>query len=69
MLGGVDGGTPWQLFDLRADPWQLRNLVGDPAYAEPAADLHRRLRAALVARGDHYVLAPAFGEAALNAWR
>ena len=69
VLGGVDGGTPWQLYDLHTDPWQLSNLIADPAHRALAERLHAQLRALLVAESDHYVLAPAFGQPGLNLWR
>lgn len=41
-----------QLFDLEADPEELGDLSGDPAQAERAAAMARRLRAELKALGD-----------------
>jgi choline-sulfatase len=37
----VDGKP--ELFDLSSDPEELRNLVGEPAYADDEAGLHREL--------------------------
>lgn len=33
-----------ELYDLEADPLERRNLIADPAYAEPRAELRRRIR-------------------------
>lgn len=41
-----------ELYDRRADPAEMRNLANDPAYAEIATALERRLMAALAAAGD-----------------
>jgi arylsulfatase A-like enzyme len=67
VLGGVaDGGRPWQLFDLAADPWELKNLLVEPGWESEAARQHALLRERLIATDDHYVLAPAFGVPGLN---
>lgn len=67
VLGGVaEGGKPWQLFDLQNDPSEMFNLLDDPAWKAEAANQHRILRDTLVATGDHYPLAPAFGLPGLN---
>ena len=67
VLGGAeDGGRPWQFFDLEADPWEMHNLVDAPSHAAEVARWHRMLRERLVETGDHFVLAAAHGEEALN---
>jgi arylsulfatase A-like enzyme len=66
VLGGAEGGRPWQLFDLQADPFEMRNRVQDPACRDLAARLHGLLRARLVETVDPFVLQPAFGHAGLN---
>jgi choline-sulfatase len=33
------------LFDLETDPFEITNLAGEPAHAEPLADLRARLDA------------------------
>ena len=66
VLGDRTGASPWQLFDLNADPYELRNLVADPASALIAAGLHRKLGTLLSETGDDYALAPAFGIAGQN---
>lgn len=62
VKGGDDGATPWHLFDRRADPHETTNLVDDPAHADAAADLHRRLRDRLDAVDDPFPLAAAFDQ-------
>ena len=68
VLGGADGGKPWQFFDLDADPFELDNLVDDPSCADDVAHHHRLLRQLLVETEDHYVLAPAFGCDGVHTW-
>nr|BFE56213.1 sulfatase [Dactylosporangium thailandense] len=68
VLGDAHGGTPWQFFDLEADPYELTNLVDDPAAAGEVARHHALLRERLAETFDHYVLAPAFGQPGLNTW-
>jgi arylsulfatase A-like enzyme len=61
VIGARSGARPWRLFDLDADPFEEANLVNRPEAAGLAAEMHRRLVAALDAAGDDYALAPAFG--------
>lgn len=69
VLGdAVTGGQPWQLYDLENDPYEMTNLLDEPANEALAAEMHRKLRDELVATGDHYVLAPAYGLPGLNLW-
>ncbi len=42
------------LFDNRRDPYQMENLMGDPAYAETAADLRARMLARMERIGDAF---------------
>ncbi len=42
------------LFDNRRDPYQMENLMGDPAYAETAADLRARMLARMERIGDTF---------------
>lgn len=69
VLGGAEGGEPWQFFDLANDPLEMTNLLDDPAWRSEVAAHHRLLRHRLVETVDHYVLKPAFGEAGLNEWK
>jgi len=69
VLGGAEGGQPWQFFDLENDPYEMHNLIDDPASAEEVRRHHQLLRERLVETGDHYVLAPAFGIDGLNLWQ
>ena len=69
VLGGVEGGEPWLLFDLETDPHEMHNRVNDPAYADVAAHMHRLLRDRLIETTDHYILNPAFGCDGLNQWQ
>jgi arylsulfatase A-like enzyme len=55
----VNGGEPWQLFDLEADPYEQENLLGNRE--DLATRMHGLLRDALVEYDDGYSLAPAFG--------
>jgi arylsulfatase A-like enzyme len=57
----LEGGEPWQLFDLESDPYERENLVGDSDYTATARRLHGHLRDALERSGDDYGLEPAFG--------
>ena len=66
VLGNAAGSTPWQLFDLQADPYERTNLINDPAHADTAAMMHGHLRAEIIATDDHYTLSPAFGHEAVN---
>jgi len=67
VLGGVtEGGRPWQFFDLMRDPYEMDNLINAPDFATLIAQHHRALRQRLVETCDHYVLAAAFEEEALN---
>ncbi|WP_030444085.1 sulfatase family protein [Actinocatenispora sera] len=68
VLGGADGGKPWQFFDLANDPYEMTNLVDDPAQTEQLRHHHQLLRDRLAETYDHYVLAPAFGVPGLNEW-
>jgi arylsulfatase A-like enzyme len=61
VTGGIAGGDPWQLFDLRDDPYEQENLVDDPDHEALAARMHGHLREALAETGDDYRLKPAFG--------
>ena len=68
VLGGAQGGAPWQFFDLERDPYEMRNLIEDPAAQDEIARHHGLLRDRLVATSDHYVLKPAYGAQGLNEW-
>ncbi len=67
VIGDRTGATPWQLFDLAADPFEMRNLVADPKAAVVARDLHGRLARLLDESDDDYALSPAFGHPARSA--
>jgi arylsulfatase A-like enzyme len=70
VLGNArEGGRPWQFFDLEQDPYEMRNLVDDPAMHTEVERHHYLLRERLTTTCDHYVLAPAFGQAGLNLWQ
>ncbi len=58
VLGGGSGGTPWQLFDVEADPFEQNNLIVDPACAGLGEALHEDLRRLLRQTADDYLLAP-----------
>ncbi|MFB6135615.1 MAG: sulfatase [Halobacteriaceae archaeon] len=66
VKGGMRGGEPWQLFDLREDPYEQENLVDDDAHEDVAHELHGRLRDALDRYDDPYGLRAAFGHDSLN---
>ena len=74
VRGNNLGATPWQFFDLEADPGERRNLLndlgepGDPAYAREIARHHRLLRERILETEDYFVLRPAFGEPGANEW-
>lgn len=68
VLGGVEGGKPWQFFDLESDPWELDNLIDTPTAQTEVKRHHIMLRERLIGSVDHFVLAPAFGEMGLNLW-
>ncbi len=68
VLGDVNGGEPWQFFDLQEDPFELNNLVNDPAWREEIERHHRWMRERMVATVDSYILKPAWGHAGLNIW-
>jgi arylsulfatase A-like enzyme len=68
VKGGPEGMSPWQLFDLDADPHEQENLVDDPEYEAVARDLHGNLRRRLVQTGDTVGLRPAFGHDGLSYW-
>lgn len=44
--------APEELYDLRSDPGEHVNVVDDPAYADTAQSLRRRLEEFMVATGD-----------------
>jgi len=69
VLGGFDGGRPWQFFDLESDPYELNNLIDNIEVAETVRSHHYLLRQALIKTSDSYVLQPAFGFDGLNLWR
>lgn len=66
VLGGADGGQPWQFFDLQNDPYEMVNLVNSQMSISEIARHHGLLREALVNTQDHYLLAAAFGYDSLN---
>lgn len=66
--GGPGGMTPWQFFDLQADPDELHNRVNDPACAALLRQHHGWLRDRMIETGDDASLAPAFGHDWLNRW-
>ncbi len=68
VLGDVNGGEPWQFFDLQADPYELNNLVREPAWRAEIAQHHFWMRERMVATQDSYILKPAWGHAGLNLW-
>jgi len=70
LKGGIDGATPWQLFDLEADPYEMNNLVNDPGHRAEATRLHRLLCERLRdTHDDFFNVAPAFDCDALHAWQ
>ncbi|MCY3712178.1 MAG: sulfatase [Gemmatimonadetes bacterium] len=68
VRGDNHGGTPWQFFDLAADPWEQRNLLEDPVYRAEITRHHDLLRQRMKETDDHFVLLPAFGREGLNTW-
>lgn len=68
VLGDVNGGTPWQFFDLQTDPFEMNNLVRDPAWTAEIARHHEWMRARMAETGDLYILKPAWGCDGLNLW-
>ena len=68
VLGDVNGGEPWQFFDLEQDPFEMHNLVRDPAWRDEIEQHHRWMRERMVATQDSYILKPAWGHAGLNIW-
>lgn len=68
VLGGAEGGRPWQFFDLQKDPYEMNNLIEVPHAMPEISRHHGLLRDSLIATGDHYVLAPAYGYEGANLW-
>jgi len=67
--GGEEGAQPWILFDLENDPHEEHNLVNDPENVDLASHLHRKLIELIRSKGDHFCVAPAFGQPGLNYWQ
>lgn len=66
VKGGMEGGEPWQLFDLQADPYEQNNLLEGQSVPDVAERLHESLRTKLQSVDDTYPLRPAFGCDGLN---
>lgn len=66
VKGGPEGGSPWQLFDLEADPYEQHNLLTTGEAEATARELHGHLRETLDRTDDGYRLNPAFGLPGLN---
>lgn len=69
VKGDKNGATPWQLFDLDADPHEMTNLVDDDAHTETAAQHHTWLRQQMEETLDPLALAPALGQPGWNQWQ
>jgi arylsulfatase A-like enzyme len=68
VLGDVNGGEPWQFFDLEADPHEMNNLIDDPAWEKEIRCHHGWMRDRMVETEDLYILKPAWGMEGLNIW-
>ncbi|MCY4522833.1 MAG: sulfatase [Caldilineaceae bacterium] len=68
VLGDVNGGKPWQFFDLETDPHEMNNLIDDPAWEEEIRCHHGWMRDRMVETEDLYILKPAWGMEGLNIW-
>ena len=68
VIGDLQGGRPWQFFDLHEDPYEMRNLLNDPAVEDQVISHHRNLIEHLATSQDHFVIAPSWGEKGFNTW-
>jgi arylsulfatase A-like enzyme len=66
VSGDLHGMTPWQFFDLQADPHELENRLADPTLQDEIARHHAALHARMIETVDDGALAPAYGCEGLN---
>jgi len=69
VLGGAQGGEPWQFFDLQQDPLEMTNLLTSPDHQGEVRRHHQLLHQRLIETADHFVLKPAYGCGGLNEWQ
>jgi len=66
VLGGADGGKPWQFYDLVNDPHEMQNLINNSQYLAEISRHHLLRRNLLVDTEDHYSLCVTYKFKSLN---